>query len=179
MLFFTAKAGQENRKFFLCEYQVAALATDTHKQAGSKFPCFAVITTGSRTKFNVVFKWRRHMANDIAGMIKADLAALTNAASDLASQAGTIAPAAQFGTFGNAAAGQSGGFAQAMMNAVSSVNAADKAAGEKMADVDAGRSDDLVGAMLASQEASLSFSMLMQVRNKVMGAVDELIKLPL
>ncbi|WP_338763687.1 flagellar hook-basal body complex protein FliE [Massilia sp. METH4] len=118
------------------------------------------------------------MANDMAGMIKADLAALTNAASDLATQAGTIAPAAQFAQFDNQG-GQSGGFAQAMMNAVSSVNAADKAAGEKMADVDAGRSDDLVGAMLASQEASLSFSMLMQVRNKVMGAVDELIKLPL
>jgi flagellar hook-basal body complex protein FliE len=66
-----------------------------------------------------------------------------------------------------------------MQNAVSGVNAADQAAGAKMADVDAGRSDDLVGAMMASQEASLSFSMLMQVRNKVMGAVDELIKLPL
>ena len=37
----------------------------------------------------------------------------------------------------------------------------------------------IASAMLASQEASLSFSMLMQVRNKVMGAVDELIKLPL
>lgn len=122
------------------------------------------------------------MANEIAGMIKADLAALTNAAADLVNQAGSIAPAAQFGAgFGaHSAAGQSGGsFAQAMVNAVSEVNAADKAAGEKMADVDAGRSDDLVGAMLASQEASLSFSMLMQVRNKVMGAVDDLIKLPL
>jgi flagellar hook-basal body complex protein FliE len=42
-----------------------------------------------------------------------------------------------------------------------------------------GKSDDLVGAMLSSQEASLSFSMLMQVRNKVMGGLDELIKLPL
>jgi flagellar hook-basal body complex protein FliE len=119
------------------------------------------------------------MANDFAGMIKMDLAALTNAASDLAAQAGSIAPAAQFGAQ-DAAAGQSGGgFAQAMMSAVSGVNAADRAAGEKVADVEAGRSDDLVGAMLASQEASLSFSMLMQVRNKVMGAVDELIKLPL
>jgi flagellar hook-basal body complex protein FliE len=48
-----------------------------------------------------------------------------------------------------------------------------------MADVDSGKSDDLVGAMLASQEAGLSFSMLMQVRNKVMGGLDELIKLPL
>jgi flagellar hook-basal body complex protein FliE len=33
--------------------------------------------------------------------------------------------------------------------------------------------------MLSSQEASLSFSMLMQVRNKVMGAIDDLVKLPL
>jgi len=114
------------------------------------------------------------MSNEFSGLINADLAALTNAASDLAQQAGAIAPAAQFG-------GQqsSGSFSQAMMSAVSGVNQADQAAGQKMADVDAGRSDDLVGAMMASQEASLSFSMLMQVRNKVMGAVDELIKLPL
>jgi flagellar hook-basal body complex protein FliE len=31
---------------------------------------------------------------------------------------------------------------------------------------------------LSSQQANLSFSMLMQVRNKVMGAMDELLKLP-
>jgi len=33
--------------------------------------------------------------------------------------------------------------------------------------------------MLASQDANLSFSMLMQVRNKVVGAIDELIKMQL
>lgn len=119
------------------------------------------------------------MANDIAGMIHADLASLTNAANDLAQHAAQIAPAAQFGAHANFAGGSAGSFAQAMQNAISGVNAADQAASAKMADVDAGRSDDLVGAMMASQEASLSFSMLMQVRNKVMGAVDELIKLPL
>ena len=118
------------------------------------------------------------MASDIASMIQADLASLTNAATDLAQNAATIAPAAQFA--GQFSTGDSAGsFAQAMQNAVSGVNSADQAASAKMADVDAGRSDDLVGAMMASQEASLSFSMLMQVRNKVMGAVDELIKLPL
>lgn len=73
----------------------------------------------------------------------------------------------------------SASFSDAMAQAVRGVNEQDRAAGQKMADVDAGRSDDLVGAMLASQEAGLSFSMLMQVRNKVMGAMDELIKLPL
>lgn len=71
------------------------------------------------------------------------------------------------------------GFAESMWQAVRGVDAMGREANERMAAVDAGTSDDLVGAMLASQEASLSFSMLMQVRNKVVGAVDELIKLQL
>lgn len=110
------------------------------------------------------------MQTELAGLIKADLAALTNEAQRLA-----IAPAAEPAMQG----GQGDfSFANAMKDAIRSVDAQDQAAGAKMADVDSGKSDDLVGAMLASQQASLSFSMLMQVRNKVMGAVDELIKLP-
>ena len=66
-----------------------------------------------------------------------------------------------------------------MQAAFAGVNADDRAAAQKMAAVDSGQSDDLVGAMLASQQANLSFSMLVQVRNKVVGAVDELIKLPI
>ncbi|WP_342116063.1 flagellar hook-basal body complex protein FliE [Pseudoduganella sp. OTU4001] len=117
------------------------------------------------------------MANEFAGLIKADLAALNNAASGLVQQAHAIAPAANFA--GQPHNNNTFSFAQTMQDAIAGVNAQDVEAGQKMADVDAGRSDDLVGAMLASQEASLSFQMLMQVRNKVMGAVDELIKLPL
>jgi flagellar hook-basal body complex protein FliE len=71
------------------------------------------------------------------------------------------------------------GFGSFFERAVHSVDAQDRAAADKMAAVDAGRSDDLVGAMLASQQASLSFSMLMQARNKVVGAMEDLIKLPL
>ena len=114
------------------------------------------------------------MGIELAGLIKADLAALTNEANRLA-----IAPAADLpaqGAFNNSPGEFS--FSQTMKNAIASVDGEDRAAGERMAAVDAGKSDDLVGAMLASQQASLSFSMLMQVRNKVMGAVDELIKLP-
>lgn len=70
-------------------------------------------------------------------------------------------------------------FADSLWQAVQGVDDKNRDAGDRMAAVDSGRSDDLVGAMLASQEASLSFSMLMQVRNKVVGAVDELIKLQL
>ncbi|MET0983700.1 MAG: flagellar hook-basal body complex protein FliE [Telluria sp.] len=110
------------------------------------------------------------MQTEMAGLIKADLAALTNEAQRLA-----ITPAVEPVVPG----GQGDfSFAEVMKNAVRSVDAENQAASVKMADVETGKSDDLVGAMLASQQASLSFSMLMQVRNKVMGAVDELIKLP-
>ncbi len=73
----------------------------------------------------------------------------------------------------------SGSFGQRVQDAVQSVNQQDDAAARQMAAVDSGQSDDLVGAMLASQQASLSFSMLMQVRNKVVAAVEDLVKLPL
>ncbi|TFW18551.1 flagellar hook-basal body complex protein FliE [Duganella callida] len=115
------------------------------------------------------------MSNGFSSLIQADLAALTNAAQNL-SNGGGITAAQQFGAQ-DAQPGFS--FAQAMQSALDGVNTQDAAAGQKMADVDSGKSDDLVGAMLASQEAGLSFSMLMQVRNKVMGGLDELIKLPL
>lgn len=112
------------------------------------------------------------MAIEMASGIQADLALIRAGAQSLADSL-SVAPA----TGGSSAA--AGGFAGSMRDALYRVDAQDRAAGEKMADVDAGRSDDLVGAMLASQEASLSFSMLMQVRNKVMGAVEDLVKLPL
>ena len=114
------------------------------------------------------------MSNGIAGLIQADLAALTNAAQALSNTA--VAPPAQFGP---SAHQQGFSFAQTMQDTIGKINEGDVAAGQKMADVESGKSDDLVGAMLSSQEASLSFSMLMQVRNKVMGGLDELIKLPL
>ena len=114
------------------------------------------------------------MGTELAGLIKADLAALTNEANRL-----SIMPAANQ-TAGSAFNNSPGtfSFSQTMKDAIANVDNEDRAAADRMAAVDAGKSDDLVGAMLASQQASLSFSMLMQVRNKVMGAVDELIKLP-
>ncbi|WP_312516739.1 flagellar hook-basal body complex protein FliE [Massilia sp.] len=113
------------------------------------------------------------MATELAGLIRADLAQLTNDANRLA-----IAPAFELPAAGAGANEGAFSFTQTMKNALDRVDAEDQAAGARVAAVDAGKSDDLVGAMLASQQASLSFSMLVQVRNKVMGAVDELIKLP-
>jgi flagellar hook-basal body complex protein FliE len=114
------------------------------------------------------------MGIEISGAIRADLAALNNSAQSLAS---SVAPATQIE--GDTAQSSGLSFSQLMQNAVGKVNNDDAVAGQKAADVDSGKSDDLVGAMLSSQEASLSFSMLMQVRNKVAGAVDDLLKLSL
>ncbi|HEX6736136.1 MAG TPA: flagellar hook-basal body complex protein FliE [Azonexus sp.] len=110
------------------------------------------------------------MAIESLALIRADLARIEADAAAL----GAVQPAAALDG-GSPHAGTS--FADSMKDVIHSVDAKDRIASDKAAAVDSGRSDDLVGAMLASQEASLSFSMLMQVRNKVMGAFDELIKL--
>lgn len=114
------------------------------------------------------------MSQATAALIQADLRQIQEQLSALS------APTPILEATGDAGgAPGAGGFADRMMAAVHSVNQQDHDAGVKMAEVDSGASDDLVGAMLASQEASLSFSMLMQVRNKVMGAMEDLVKLPL
>jgi flagellar hook-basal body complex protein FliE len=113
--------------------------------------------------------------NTAAGAFEASIQqTLGRISGDAGQIAGAIAPAAPSGGM----AGM-GGFAQSMEDLLHRVDGKEQAASDKMAAVESGSSDDLVGAMLASQDASLSFSMLMQVRNKVMGAMDELIKLQL
>ncbi|CAE6963665.1 MULTISPECIES: flagellar hook-basal body complex protein FliE [Pseudomonas] len=71
------------------------------------------------------------------------------------------------------------GFAAAFDDAVRAVDAQQHRSGELMAAVDSGQSDDLVGAMIESQKASVSFSALMQVRNKLASAFDDIMKMPL
>lgn len=72
-----------------------------------------------------------------------------------------------------------GTFQTAMQQAVRRVDNQQHIAHQMTTDVDAGRSDDLVGAMVASQKASISFSALTQVRNKILAAYDDVLKMPL
>ncbi|XAH22452.1 flagellar hook-basal body complex protein FliE [Xylophilus sp. GW821-FHT01B05] len=112
--------------------------------------------------------------NSMAASINASVMRMEASASSItAMYAAPVLPAMD----GQWPRGVEGGFLASMQAAVRGVDAKERMASDRIADVDGGRSDDLVGAMLASQEASLSFSMLMQVRNKVVGAMDELIKL--
>lgn len=117
------------------------------------------------------------MENGMGASIGASLARIEADAQSLSSSGiGSGAPPAIAPNLGGDTAPELGeGFRQMILG----VNEQDRLAGEKMAAVDSGRSDDLVGAMLASQQASLSFSMLMQARNKVVGAMEDLIKLQL
>ncbi|OAJ93967.1 flagellar hook-basal body complex protein FliE [Vibrio bivalvicida] len=69
-------------------------------------------------------------------------------------------------------------FSAAMTNVLDSVNAHQSIATQKMTAVETGASDDLVGAMIASQKASLSFNALMQVRNKVVTSFEDIMKMP-
>ncbi|GGY04587.1 flagellar hook-basal body complex protein FliE [Paludibacterium paludis] len=113
------------------------------------------------------------MKSEIGGLILGDKATILGEMSRIGARA--IAPAAQTLT-GSSAAPVS--FSDSLSAAVRSVDAAERKASDKVADVESGRSDDLVGAMLMTQEANLSFSALVQVRNKLVGAVDDLIKMP-
>src|SRR5579871_6769230 len=72
---------------------------------------------------------------------------------------------------------QNADFAAYMKQAVSNMDGLQHNAANKAEAVESGQSDDLIGAMLAGQEASLSFSLMMQVRNKLMMAFDDVIKM--
>ena len=79
----------------------------------------------------------------------------------------------------NSLGGESGSFMHAMRQAVNNIDAAQHRASELMSAVEVGRSDDLVGAMVASQKAGLSFSALVQVRNKLVSGFDDIMRMPL
>ncbi|EMD1178629.1 flagellar hook-basal body complex protein FliE [Vibrio harveyi] len=69
-------------------------------------------------------------------------------------------------------------FMEVLSNVIQDVDTQGKAASAKMTAVDTGVSDDLVGAMIASQKASLSFSAMVQVRNNLLSAYDDIMKMP-
>lgn len=74
---------------------------------------------------------------------------------------------------------QGGRFEQLFSQALRSVDARQHAATRLTAAVDSGQSDNLMGAMLESQKASVAFSALLQVRNKLTSAFDDVMKTPL
>ncbi|AQZ93759.1 flagellar hook-basal body complex protein FliE [Halopseudomonas phragmitis] len=71
-----------------------------------------------------------------------------------------------------------GGVGQAFTDVLRTIDSEQHLASQALADVDSGKSKDLVGAMIQSQKASLSFAALVQVRNKMSSAFDEIMRMP-
>ncbi|MBD1573428.1 flagellar hook-basal body complex protein FliE [Vibrio sp. S17_S38] len=67
---------------------------------------------------------------------------------------------------------------EGMSSVLSSVNALQADSSNRVTAVELGQSDDLIGATIANQKASLSFDMLMQVRNKMVSNFNDIFKMP-
>lgn len=79
-----------------------------------------------------------------------------------------------------APAGETGkSFGQFLQDAISEVNAAQVHAGDMTARFAAGEPMDVHQVMIASQEASVALNMALQVRNKVVDAYQELMRVNL
>lgn len=113
------------------------------------------------------------MLNGMEAAIGSARARIEADADSLAQRSAPIAPADDSG------AGALSGFKDIVTKAIDEAEEKERVASAAMEAVDSGRSDDLVGAMLKGQEASMSFAMLVQMRNKVANALDELLKLSL
>lgn len=77
----------------------------------------------------------------------------------------------------NNAAAPDVSFDRVMSHALHQVNTLQQQAEIRQTAVDMGQSDDLAGAMLASQQASLSFSALVQIRNKLATGFNDLMSM--
>ncbi len=69
-------------------------------------------------------------------------------------------------------------FASVFDGALSHVSGLQESAGTMQTAVEMGVSEDLVGTMIASQKASLSFQATIQVRNRIVSAYETVFNMP-
>ena len=73
----------------------------------------------------------------------------------------------------------SSGFGAQLKVALDSVDALQKDSGAKAEAFAAGRSDDLVGTMLAMQKSNVAFQATVQVRNRLVSAYQDIMNMPI
>jgi flagellar hook-basal body complex protein FliE len=86
---------------------------------------------------------------------------------------GLIPPAIE----GPGAARSPGGFQKALEAAIGEVERSRRAASESIEQFLSGDADELHGAVLAAQRAELEFDLFLQVRNKVVQAYQEIMRM--
>lgn len=70
-------------------------------------------------------------------------------------------------------------FKDVMKSAIDNVDQQQHIAGQKQKAIEMGTSDDLSGTMIESQKASVAFSAMIQVRNKLTQAFDDVLNMPM
>lgn len=88
-------------------------------------------------------------------------------------QAGAARPALPGRPQGPGGAGETG-FKDVLMKNIEQVNRLQQDAEKAIEDLYTGRRDDVDGVMIAKQKADLAFQMLLQVRNKMIDAYEEI-----
>ena len=78
------------------------------------------------------------------------------------------------GAVGKAGKPDGPSFADSMKDLFSSVNDRAQSADAKVIDVVTGETDDLHNAMIALEEANVSFQLMLEVRNKMLDAYQEI-----
>lgn len=66
------------------------------------------------------------------------------------------------------------GFKEALLKSLEQVNAAQQDADRAVEDLVSGKRQDVEGVILATEKADMAFQMLQSVRNKVLGAYEEI-----
>lgn len=84
---------------------------------------------------------------------------------------------AMMSAFAPAQPRQDSGFAELLTTAISQTNQAQLDADKAVTDLNTGRADNLHEVMLAMEEADISMRMLVQMRNKVTEAYQEIIRM--
>ena len=72
---------------------------------------------------------------------------------------------------------EGGGFADSLQSALNGVNAAQQRSGDITAAYERGEVTDIANVMLARQEAGVAFEATLQVRNKLLSAYQEIMRM--
>jgi flagellar hook-basal body complex protein FliE len=68
-------------------------------------------------------------------------------------------------------------FAQTLQDAISQVNSLQKASDKAIQNLATGKTDNIAEVMIASEKADIALKLMMQVRNKIVEAYQEVMKM--
>ena len=77
----------------------------------------------------------------------------------------------------NSSAGAGKSFADTLKDAVGSVNEMQKASDKAIQNLATGKTDNVAEVMIASEKADIAFKVMVQVRNKIIDAYQEVMKM--